>query len=62
MPALLQWAGLLIISVGAGVLATVGVGLIVFGAGVLIFGVAAEREAGVNDGVSKPPRTQKQQH
>ena len=54
MPALLQWAGLLIISVGAGVLAHVGVGLIVFGAGVLIFGVAAEREA-VNNGASKSP-------
>ena len=45
MPARLQWAGLLITAVGAGLLAAVGVGLIVFGVGVLGFGIAAELEA-----------------
>jgi hypothetical protein len=53
MPARLQWAGLLITAVGAGLLFAVGVGLIVFGLGVLAFGVAAEREV-VTDGSSKP--------
>lgn len=53
MPALLQWAGLLIIAAGVGLLFGVGVGLVVFGAGMLAFGIAAEREA-VNNGVSKP--------
>lgn len=56
MPALLQWAGLLIIAIGTGVLLGVGVGLIVFGVGVTAFGIAAEREA-VNNGVSKPRPT-----
>jgi hypothetical protein len=44
MPVLLQWAGLLIASIGVAALFGVGVGLIVFGVGVLAFGIAAERE------------------
>lgn len=44
LPALLQWAGLLIISAGAAMF-SVGVALILFGAGVLTFGIAAEYEA-----------------
>lgn len=45
MSAFLQWAGLVIVAVGAALLSTVGVGLIVFGVGLIVFGVAAEREA-----------------
>lgn len=50
----LQWAGLLLVAVGAGWAFGVGVGLIVFGVGVLAFGVAAEIEA-VNSGARKTP-------
>ena len=45
MPALLQWTGLLIVSIGAG-LFNVAVGVVVFGVGVTLLGVVAELEEG----------------
>jgi hypothetical protein len=61
MAARLQWAGLLLLAIGIGLLtgyvmtpvAGVGCGLIVLGLGGLAFGIAAEREVVTNG--SSPP-------
>lgn|GEM_PF-5230202 len=65
MADVLQWAGVVLVAAGVGILvgyslgavAGVGCGLIVFGVGVLAFGVAKEREVTTDGSSTSVART-----